>query len=209
MDKEGRKEMRSRKKRSRWRGEKNAGKRQLELSYTFPFRFSHSLYSLPNSPLKKRYVTDQRPGSKCIQKRLPTVTMASARARPEWRHTIKISNTTSATASGDKSTDRDDYEPTFFYLLFLFFVEIERSPTAAAAANRILFPGIYISGGEWTRIAVFVGEEQGARAGVKGRCQTRHKRSAELDAIAARDKMYVGEVTKELGVLLYLLVSRD
>lgn len=97
----------------------------------------------------------------------------------------------------------------FIFFSFFFFVETERSPTAAAAANRILFPGIYISGGEWTRIAVFVGEEQGARAGVKGRCQTRHKRSAELDAIAARDKMYVGEVTKELGVLLYLLVSRD
>lgn len=48
--------------------------------------------------------------------------MASARARPEWRHTIKISNTTSTTASGDKSTDRDDYEPTFLSSFPFFFL---------------------------------------------------------------------------------------
>lgn len=150
-------------------GRKDVGKRQLELTYIFPFRFSHSLHSLPNFPLKNATSQTKRPGSKCIQKRLPAITMASTRARPEWRHTIKISNTPSATAAGDKSTDRDYKYPNFPPPLFSFLlVVIESSPTAAAAANRILSPGIYF----WRRvdaalIVVFVAEEQGVRPGVK------------------------------------------
>lgn len=133
-------------------GRKDVGKRQLELTYIFPFRFSHSLHSLPNFPLKNATSQTKRPGSKCIQKRLPAITMASTRARPEWRHTIKISNTPSATAAGDKSTDRDYKYPNFppppFFPFYWSWLKVAQQRRRRQIG---FFPREYISGGEWTR----------------------------------------------------------
>lgn len=99
---------------------KNAGKRQLELSYTFPFRFSHSLYSLPNSPLKKTLRHRPKTRIEMHSKTSPNG-HNGLRARPA-RVTSHHKNKQHDIRNGlRRQVNRSRRLRTYFFIFFFFF----------------------------------------------------------------------------------------